>query len=216
MVKKMNNVFSRITVPALGIFFMILAGCGTTQPSKFYLLSPESAAAGEKQNGSEGMALGIGPIAFPNYLDRPQMVIRTSPNGMRLAEFERWAEPLKDNFERALMQNLSHLLSTNRMTRFLGQVKIPLDYRVALEVVRFEGEPGGKVVLEARWIVFNGKDKAPLLMMKTTLRKPWEDGKDYEALAAAMSEALADLSKEVAETVKKVAASDAQKAKAAE
>jgi hypothetical protein len=62
-----------------------------------------------------GSSLGIGPIRFPGYLDRQEMVTRTAPNRIDLSENDRWAEPLEANFARTLSQNLSSLLQTERL-----------------------------------------------------------------------------------------------------
>ena len=60
-------------------------------------------------------AVGIGPVTLPQYLDRPQIVERTGPNSLKIAEFDRWAEPLNNTVPRILVQNISQLLQSDRV-----------------------------------------------------------------------------------------------------
>ena len=84
-----------------------LGACAST-PSRFYILNtltasetiPATAAA-------RGPVIGVGPITFPKYLDRPQIVTRASRHQLTLGEFDRWAEPLQDNVSRVLAENLA-------------------------------------------------------------------------------------------------------------
>ncbi|HEX5606452.1 MAG TPA: PqiC family protein, partial [Candidatus Binatia bacterium] len=64
------------------------------------------------------LSLGIGPIKIPRYLDREQLVTRISQNRFAIAENDRWAEPLEENFSRVLSENLSILLQIDRVAAF--------------------------------------------------------------------------------------------------
>jgi len=89
------------------------AGCGLLRtpqppPTNFYVLTA-TAQSGEVASGRR-LQVGIGPISFPSYLERPEMVHRVEANQLTFDEFNRWAEPLKDNFTHALATNLDHEL----------------------------------------------------------------------------------------------------------
>jgi uncharacterized lipoprotein YmbA len=59
------------------LVFLTLGGCGaTSQPSKFYLLNSLSSSEKLVSNLPSGMAIGIGPIHIPEYVDRPQKIGR--------------------------------------------------------------------------------------------------------------------------------------------
>ncbi len=65
----------------LGASLVLLSGCARTAPSRFDLLNALPATASEQQNkeAEQGIAIGIGPVELPEYLDRPQIVTRSSP-----------------------------------------------------------------------------------------------------------------------------------------
>jgi uncharacterized lipoprotein YmbA len=138
---------------------------------------------------------------FPEYLDRQQIVVRTSRNELHLSEFDRWAEPLEANFIRVLAGNLSDLLSTNHITFFPGNPAMPTVYRVEVDVTRFEGGPDGTVTLDARWTLFKTLGNQMILMQNSFIRKPVGEEDDFAALVSAKSDALGDLSREIAEAI---------------
>jgi uncharacterized lipoprotein YmbA len=183
------------------------ASCGTfsprPDPSKFFTLS-SSFQVGElatKNPGSAGTAsIGIGPIRFPGYLDRQEIVLRTAPNRFQVSENDRWAEPLDENFARVLAQNLSTLLGTDRVILFPWPSDRRPDYQVEIEVLSFEANAAREAHLLARWVVRDGSTKKPLyLKISSVVREANE--KSVDGSVAALSAAVADLSREIAEVV---------------
>ena len=179
----------------------LLAGCGTTAPSRFYVLqSSANTEAVLPGKIAPDAIVGIGPVTLPEYLDRPQMVTRAGDNRLDLAEFDRWAEPLGGNFTRVLADNVSRLLSTERVVLFPWPSSVQVDYKVAVEVMEFEAGPGGIVTLDARWTVFGGGDSA---VRRSHFEEQAPGG--YEAIAAAQSKMLGKLSLEIASAIAELA-----------
>jgi uncharacterized lipoprotein YmbA len=141
-------------------------------------------------------------VVFPSYLDRPQIVTRKGTNELHVAELDRWAEPLKENFSRVLVENLSALLQTEHMLLFPWKGSAPPVYSVAVDVTRFEREPGGSVVFRARWTLTREKERKVLARKTSTFTKPVGKDGSYGELVAAKSEALADLSAEIASAIR--------------
>ncbi len=193
----------RLTTYALCTLLILIGGCGRTQTARFYTLNALTDPPTEKQAvaSEHGVAVGLGPIQLPEYLDRPQIVTRVSPNEVRFAEFHRWAGPLAGNLSSILAENLSILLTTERIALYPWKATTPIDCRVEIEVSRFDGKPGDRVILQSQWIIFSWDRKEVLVTKTSTLREP-VNGKGYEALVAAQSRALAALSREIAEAVR--------------
>ena len=157
--------------------------------------------SGEAATGSKQITVVVGPIEIPEYLDRPQIVTRSGSHRLTLAEFDRWAEPVKQRFPRVLAENLAVLLATDRVVVAPWQSAASLDYRVAVDVIRFEGAPGGEVELVARWMVLGseGDEIAPMKKSSLVVRA---NSPGYDGLAAAMSQAIADLSRHIAAAIR--------------
>jgi uncharacterized lipoprotein YmbA len=143
------------------------------------------------------MILGVGPVRFPGYLDRQEIVVRSAQNRFNVSEYDRWAEPLDENFTRVLAQNLAGLLGTDRIVSYpWTSDKKPVRF-VTLEVLSFESNSAREAELFARWSVVDGSSKKPLSLKVSRLARQAKDG-STDASVAALSEALGDLSREIA------------------
>lgn len=182
----------------LAMVLLFAACAGKSAPSKFYVLNsiPQSSL-----NAPESGTIGVFPVTMPDYLDRPQVVTRVSENELNLDEFSRWAEPLKDSFTRALVQDLSTLLDTAKVIRTTENPGIPVALQVGVEVLQFDGTLGGDVVLVVKWGLF-GEEGKKLLLGKRSTFKEATGGATYDAYVAAESRAVSALSREIAEAIK--------------
>jgi hypothetical protein len=189
---------------AYAIFPLLVAAgaCGRTQTARFYTLSALTDSGKGSRNSApgHGVAVGVGPIELPEYLDRPQIVTRVRPNEVRFAEFHRWAGSLAEDFSGTLAKNLSVLLGTERIAPFPWKSTTPIDCRVEVRVSRFEGRPGDRVLLQGQWSLFSADRKTLMAAGASTFDEP-VDGDDYGALVAALSRALAALSREIGRAI---------------
>jgi uncharacterized protein len=175
---------------------VLAAGCATTPPARLYSLSVSATAAPISSN----LSVSVGPVSIPAAVDRPQIVVATAANHVQLDDFNRWASPLQENLSSVIADNLSALLGTSRVTRFPRTSSAQADFRVAIEVTRFESVPGQWATLEAAWTVRRMSDGV-VQTHRTSAREPVPDD-SFEALAAAHSRAAARLSREIAEVVR--------------
>ena len=191
-------------------FSYLMAGCtfigGTQQPTKNYVLNSLYSEEIETQAVADLNDIGIlvGPIRMALYLDRSDIVIRDSQNQIRLAEFSQWAGPLQENFSRVLAENLSVLLATHSVGIFPGTRGMSFDLNVTVDVTRFDGIPGEKADLRARWGILDKSRKKMLFENHSVLTQPTKDA-SLAALIAAESRVLADLSREIAAAIKTLA-----------
>ena len=192
---------NRILILLVAAALFALVGCGaTTPPPTFYQL--EEPASTMLSGLERGIAVGVGPVNMPAYLDRPQIVTRAAAHRLELSEFNVWAEPLMESIPRVIIVNLSNMLQSTRV--FLlprRDTAIPLSYRVTLAIARFDGKLGGDVQLVARWIMYKGEGEYPL-MTKVSIIAEASGGSGYENLITAQNRALKKLSQEVADAIK--------------
>jgi uncharacterized protein len=187
----------RLTAAAFLCFLVSLAvGCGSAPSSRFYTLSAGVVPASTPSN----LSVAVGPVSVPAVVDRPQIVVSTGPNQVRLEEFNRWASPLQNGIARVVAENLVAMLGTPRVTLSSQVLSAEADYRAAIEVQSFESAPGEAAVLDAVWTVRRTKD-GRAQTGRTTVREPVQE-KSYDALAAAHSRALARLSRDIADAVR--------------
>ena len=188
-----------MTRSSIALAAFALAACAATPQSRFYTLSGAPAPA----SPSSTLSIAVGPVTIPAVVDRPEIVVTVSDNEVWLDEFNRWASPLSEAIAVATAENLSAGLSTARATS-LVQSATEADYRVSVEVQRFESVPGSHALLDAVFTVRRTAD-GRATTGRTTVRETTPD-KSYEALAAAHSRAVARLSRDVADTTRAAAA----------
>jgi uncharacterized lipoprotein YmbA len=189
----------------LGICLLAGSGCAGSRPSKFYTLNSLDAHGNLSKMALQerGIAVAIGPVAIPDYLDRPQILTRSGPRELELAEFDRWAGSLEQDVSRVLAENLSGLLAPDNVIVLRwgrDAYPYPAKYRVGVDVTRFEGTIGKSVILAARWSVSREEDRKILFVHESIVKEPVE-GQDYDALVEAMSRALAGVSREIAAAI---------------
>jgi hypothetical protein len=185
------------------IVALVTIGCTETQPTKFYILSAETApTGGAVPRGPKTPVVGVANAALPGYLDRPQIVSRTSANAMDIDEFHRWAEPLDSLFTRILAQNLSGNLGRDAIVELAGNRSGSFDYLVEIDVLRFDSEAKERAVLDARWRLVDAARERVISRGQVIADEPIDAPGDYEAVVAAMSRAEAVLSREIAAAIK--------------
>ena len=184
-----------------------LAGCGAfsprPDPSRFFTLSslPQVAQASPKNStGSEKMFLGIGPVKFPGYLDRQEIVVRSGQNRFEVSEIDLWAEPLQENFSRVLSENLGLLLNTDLIIIYPWSPANRPRYHIEIEVLRLEADSERNGQLFARWSVLDGADKKVAVVKESRVTRNAQE-KSTDGSVAALSEAVGDLSREIANAV---------------
>ena len=183
---------------AIGCAVLVLAaGCGSAPPSHYYTLTPTSAPAASPATST--LVVAVGPVTIPSVVDRPELVVNTGPNEVRLDDFNRWASPLQDNMTRAIAENLVALLGTPRVIRFPQPLAVDPDYRVVVEVRRFESVPGDAASLDAVWTIRRFRD-GKTQTGRTSAREAVPE-KSYDALAAAHSRAIARASQDIANAI---------------
>lgn len=182
-----------------------LASCATSQPTRFYSLAAIEDAGARDATGARE-TVGVGPVDLPRYLDRPQIVSRDGRYRLRLADFDNWAEPLENSVPRVLARNLTMLLATKDALVLPRRSQERVDVEVAIEILRFDFEPGDAAVLTARWEISRRSSDVPAEIATVTIREPLaladaSGQPDYEAAVAALSKTLAEFSRQLADEI---------------
>ena len=180
-----------------------LGGCrlGSEPPIRLYVLTPLAQHTPALAALSTRLVvIGVGPVTVPRYVDRLPIVTGHAGPELQPAAYAQWAEPLRDSLVRVLAENVSLLLGTERVVLFPSKSPGALDYQVIVEVTHFLGEIGGETGLVALWSLVGKQGKEVVARQKSSLRVS-NTGRDYEALAATMSQLVATLSREIAAAI---------------
>ena len=181
-----------------GVYGLLVAGCGSSPPTKFYQLSSLQGPADQKGASidQQRVMVGIGPVEIPPYVDRPQLVTRSNQNELDLSEFDRWAEPLQTNITRVIVDNLSQSLPPDRVAIFSWDGLLSSDYQVRVEVTKFDFDKTGDVSLVARWTIV-GEDGQKILAFHTSRFNRTAETTGHASMVSAMSQNVEALSQEI-------------------
>ena len=139
------------------------------------------------------------------YLLRASIVVRKSPNEIEYLENAAWAEPLNQCFQQALAANLAADLTSDRV--YLppwSHQQVGLIVMISIE--QFDVDVQGRGTLIADWrLIAPGNEKA-LASDRIHLIHVGDASRDTpEAIAAIMSDLVAQLSLELAQHIRECA-----------
>jgi uncharacterized lipoprotein YmbA len=134
------------------------------------------------------------------------MITRRSPTEVVPSTIDRWAEPLEGAIPRILGRDLSAQLGQRPVTLYPWYETQEPDVQVAVDFERFEIDADGSAALLARFEVRGLRGTQPRLYREARASLAPATG-DPAALATALSQALADLSRDIAVAIQELEAS---------
>ncbi len=188
---------TRLSV-AVALFAGLALGClGRSPAVRQFTLSP---VPGSSSAASADRVVFLGPVGFPAYLERSQLVTRVAPSELAFDEYRRWAGGFESNVVRVLADDLGSRLGTTLVVLNPAEAPYPLGFRVAVDFLQFEGEPGQALTLRARWVIREeGGDG--VWNEQSTIRRPLADD-DVESLVSAHNAALGELADIIAAQIR--------------
>jgi uncharacterized lipoprotein YmbA len=143
--------------------------------------------------------VALKPVEVPMFLRAKPMAVRVASNEVRYVDDARWAEPLDAGIMRVIREQLEAMPEIAQVSTATDIAGVTPDYQIVVRVLRCEGDLTGGAGM-ARFIatveVHSAKGER---LARDTLRAEvgdW-DGKDYDALARKLSEAVRDLASRV-------------------
>ena len=176
---------------------VLAAACGTSPKENFYTLGSDP-ASGAPAPGSN-VSIFVGPVTIPEEVDRAPLVLRRGPNQVEILDQERWAEPLKSAIPRVLAEGLMRELGTSRVFAARQGASQPVDYRVAVEVRRFESSLENGASIDAVWTIASAKGGSR--SGRSVLGEP-AGSRDLQGVAAAHTRLLGRVAGEIASGVR--------------
>jgi uncharacterized lipoprotein YmbA len=182
-----------------------LVACASRPIEVYEYVLVAAATAAPSGNATRELAIGVGPVVVPRYLQRSGIVTRVGANALRASDTHRWGEDLDRGLARVVADDLAILVPATQVRTFPWRDSAPMDYRVSIDVQRFEPTADGTVVLEARWAVHR-EDEATAVIRRSARIVEEVGSSDYAAAVGAMSRAAARLSQEIAAAIRADAA----------
>ena len=187
----------RAALPVVVLFFLILTACSGTPPSRFYLLDagpPNTALV-------DGPAIFVDQAKIAAYADRSPIVLRRGETEVAFSEFEAWAEPIGGQITAVIADALGDQFGRANVRPTPGRRGRDPDFRVGVEVLRFEIEKDNSAMLDARWTLFGGPEDEFVASGRERLTSIPRVADSYDARVAALSRTLVELAGSIADAI---------------
>jgi uncharacterized lipoprotein YmbA len=172
-----------------------LCGCGSSPPTRFYILNQIAPSAAAAPAAASSIAVRVEPPALAPEIDRPELVTRSGPNRVHVAGSQRWAAPLRGQIRRVISDDLAARLPAGLVADPDEPATNEPRRTLTLEIEEFYGDDSCAVSLRAGWALAN--PKVNVLHGSEQVRIPGSAPCSGE-LPAAMSRALAVLADRLA------------------
>jgi uncharacterized lipoprotein YmbA len=140
------------TAPLLVTSLGTLSGCLSANPN-YYRLGMMS---GPAVSGGPP-AVEVRNISIPGYLDRDGIVKRAGDFKLDIHSNDIWAEPLADMLQATLVQDLSQRMPGTTVIGSGGSIGANSDMLIETNVLRFDPDPNGMMVLTAQVALRDGQ-----------------------------------------------------------
>ncbi|HSU42198.1 MAG TPA: PqiC family protein [Polyangiaceae bacterium] len=175
---------------------LFAGACAHSPDPVFYVLAPRPGAALTTRR----LVVELRRPSLPGYLDRQHIVRRASAERLDLGGDERWGAPLQDLVGTTLADDLSARLPGSAVFVEPGAISAPADFRVEIEISRFELAERGAVELDAKVAVRSHVTERSEEVRRYEFASTPES-RDTASLVASMSEVLARLADAIAQTL---------------
>ena len=193
--------FQRLSRAIAATLAAALGACASA-PTHFYTLQHEAAPiANAAPASSAPFQIEVLPVAVPPQVDQAEFLVRQSDQRVAVLDNERWAAPLAAELRGAFAADLVTALGTRDVYGLPRPPAVPV-YRIVIDVRVFDSWPGRHARIRADWSV-RGNTEAALVTCTSTASE--DVGADYDALVQGHQRAIAQISGDIAATVRGLA-----------
>jgi uncharacterized lipoprotein YmbA len=172
------------------------AACASPNPELFTLAAVPGPAVRLAAHSVEVRRIGLA-----GYLDRPEIVHAEADYRVHVIPNARWSEPFGGMLERVFVEDLVERLPGTAVFSESGAISTAPDLILEVDLLRFDGDASGTVVLLAQVAVrrADARELAHARTLRLTARPAGPATRDY---VAAMSTALGQLANNVVEMLR--------------
>ncbi|KAF1040352.1 MAG: hypothetical protein GAK35_03499 [Herbaspirillum frisingense] len=203
-----NNSLKSLVAAALAA--ALLAACGSSPPTQFYTLSasPTAAAGAVPAQGQPQTFIEVMPVAVPDRLARPQLVVRGDATRLDVLEQDRWSSPFNSELRDALAAGVASRLGAIDISRS-GRPADQVSYRINVELRDLDAVRNGQVQAGFGWTITRSDDRRSAVCRMTVV-EPVSGGAASDVVLA-MQKAVAHAADAIANNVRALQAGQSAK-----
>ena len=180
-----------------------LSGCvrfkPVDDPTRFYVLTAQAPREPLPDVARLTNLVFVSAIEMPAYLDNPRIAVRREEHRIDYSELHQWAEPLRQSISRGLRDNLAAILGDEHVYPLSRPRPVGDLIQVQVSLSRFELTPDQGARLVADWRLIRTKSGEVLAAQHTEEQCVYpNNARDFTPAVAALTQVLADLSRDIA------------------
>lgn len=201
-----NNPLKSLAAAALAA---LLAACSSSPPTQFYTLTAAPAAtAGAVAAQGPQTFIEVMPVAVPDRLARPQLVVRSDAAKLDVLEQDRWSSPFNSELRDALAAGVAGRLGAIDISRS-GRPADQVSYRINVELRDLDAVRNGQVQASFGWTVTRSDDRRSATCRMTVV-EPVAGGSVGDVVLATQK-AVANVAEAIANNVRALQAGQGAK-----
>ena len=140
----------------IACLFLSLFACGSKPPpeTQYFVLTP-SVISSTPDNKSLDKVLILEQIKIAKFLDQPGIVMKTDSHQIQVAHYHRWAEPIRKNMYRYILETLSGSLSIPVVDEANNINDGSSVLSLIISVNKFNGATDGTAVFSGEWLLID-------------------------------------------------------------
>jgi len=160
------------TLGAAALAAGLLAACGSTPPTQFYTLAVPAEGVTAARTAAQGPQtfIEVMPVAVPERLARPQLVVRSDATRVDVLEQERWSSPFNNELRDALAAGVAARLGAIDVSRG-GRPADQPSYRINVELRDFDAVRNGQVQASFGWTITRSDDRSSAACRLTVVER---------------------------------------------
>lgn len=183
MMRLPNLSTVRPTALLLAAAAVLGTGCAS-KPDRYYTLAAPAGLAAPAREAASPLFIELAPVAMPERLARPQMLVRKNAPGaeVELLEQHRWSSSFENELRDALASGVAARLGAIDATKGGRQTSQPV-WRIAVQVRQFDAVQDARVDAALSWTL-RRSDAERTLSCQWSNTEPVEAGIDALAQGA--------------------------------
>ncbi len=198
----MRIVFNNtLKLVLLSVLFGGMTACSKTSPSpRLYLLEPlvKSSTSTAKTQST----IVIGPVTLADHLNRKEILSRKQQFRVSISDFDHWAEPLDQNIESVMLENITRLIHAEKVFSYQWGIADRQDFTVRIQILSFGPGSADSIALNVIWEITDRAER--VVALNKAKYSELVAGDDMSAMVAAMSQTLGQLSGDIAKALNRL------------
>jgi uncharacterized protein len=164
----------------------LLCACVTRQADHYYVLNPLPQDMNAAPTAASTQVTLR--VTLPSLVDRPEMIVNTSTDGIIVLEHERWAAPLGDLVTQTLARDIERRRNDILVTGNGVYRSSDAGIKIMVDVVQMTVHRGQQASIEAHWRIIQARTGKEQVAGEVFSAGLGQDG--YSAIAQALSACL--------------------------